>query len=103
MFNDFGSLLLVICFAYGLGSIPFGLILTRLAGAEILGRWAVGISVQPMYCEQEARNCDCDPRFRRWKGRYCSFICHSPHYRSFSRACCCYCGGRALLPSMAEF
>ena len=33
MFNDFGSLLLVICFAYGLGSIPFGLILTRLAGA----------------------------------------------------------------------
>ena len=33
MFNDFGSLLLVVCFAYGLGSIPFGLILTRLAGA----------------------------------------------------------------------
>ena len=33
MFNDFESLLLVICFAYGLGSIPFGLILTRLAGA----------------------------------------------------------------------
>ena len=33
MFNDFGSLLLVICFSYGLGSIPFGLILTRLAGA----------------------------------------------------------------------
>ena len=33
MFNDFGSLLLVTCFAYGLGSIPFGLILTRLAGA----------------------------------------------------------------------
>ena len=33
MFNDFGSLLLIICFAYGLGSIPFGLILTRLAGA----------------------------------------------------------------------
>ena len=33
MFDDFGSLLLVICFAYGLGSIPFGLILTRLAGA----------------------------------------------------------------------
>ena len=28
-----GPLLLVICFAYGLGSIPFGLILTRLAGA----------------------------------------------------------------------
>ena len=33
MFNDFGSLLLVICFSYGLGSIPFGLVLTRLAGA----------------------------------------------------------------------
>ena len=33
MFDDFGSLLLVICSAYGLGSIPFGLILTRLAGA----------------------------------------------------------------------
>ena len=33
MFDDFVSLLLVICFAYGLGSIPFGLILTRLAGA----------------------------------------------------------------------
>ncbi len=33
MFDDFESLLLVICFAYGLGSIPFGLILTRLAGA----------------------------------------------------------------------
>ena len=33
MFDDFGSFLLVICFAYGLGSIPFGLILTRLAGA----------------------------------------------------------------------
>jgi glycerol-3-phosphate acyltransferase PlsY len=33
MFDDSVSLLLVICFAYGLGSIPFGLILTRLAGA----------------------------------------------------------------------
>lgn len=33
MFDDFGSLLLVICFAYGLGSIPSGFILTRLAGA----------------------------------------------------------------------
>ena len=33
MFDDFGALLLVTCFAYGLGSIPFGLILTRLAGA----------------------------------------------------------------------
>ena len=33
MFDDFGSLVLVICFAYGIGSIPFGLILTRLAGA----------------------------------------------------------------------
>lgn len=32
MFDDYGSLLLVTCFAYGLGSIPFGLILTRLAG-----------------------------------------------------------------------
>ena len=32
MFDDFGPLLLVICFAYGVGSIPFGLILTRLAG-----------------------------------------------------------------------
>ena len=33
MFDDFGSFLLIACFAYGLGSIPFGLILTRLAGA----------------------------------------------------------------------
>ena len=33
MFDDFGSFLLVTCFAYGIGSIPFGLILTRLAGA----------------------------------------------------------------------
>ncbi|MDC3234989.1 glycerol-3-phosphate 1-O-acyltransferase PlsY [Candidatus Puniceispirillum sp.] len=33
MFDDFESLLLVICFAYGLGSIPFGLIFTKLAGA----------------------------------------------------------------------
>ena len=33
MFDDFGPFLLVMCFAYGLGSIPFGLILTRLAGA----------------------------------------------------------------------
>ena len=33
MFHDFVSFLLVICFAYGLGSIPFGLILTKLAGA----------------------------------------------------------------------
>ena len=33
MFDDFGSFLLVTCFAYGLGSIPFGLILTGLAGA----------------------------------------------------------------------
>ena len=33
MFDDFRSLLLVIFFAYGVGSIPFGLILTRLAGA----------------------------------------------------------------------
>ena len=33
MFDDFGSFLLVICFSYGLGSVPFGLILTRLAGA----------------------------------------------------------------------
>ena len=33
MFDDFGSPVLVICFAYGLGSIPSGLILTRLAGA----------------------------------------------------------------------
>ena len=33
MFDDFGSFLLVTCFAYGLGSIPFGLILTKLAGA----------------------------------------------------------------------
>ena len=32
MFDDFGSLLLVTCFAYGVGSIPFGLIMTRLAG-----------------------------------------------------------------------
>ena len=32
MFDDFGPLLLVTCFAYGVGSIPFGLILTRLAG-----------------------------------------------------------------------
>jgi glycerol-3-phosphate acyltransferase PlsY len=32
MFDDFGPLLLVTCFAYGVGSIPFGLILTNLAG-----------------------------------------------------------------------
>ena len=32
MFDDFGPLLLVTCFAYGVGSIPFGLIMTRLAG-----------------------------------------------------------------------
>ena len=33
MLDDFESLVLVVCLAYGLGSIPFGLILTRLAGA----------------------------------------------------------------------
>ena len=33
MFDNYLSLLLVIFFAYGLGSIPFGLILTKLAGA----------------------------------------------------------------------
>ena len=33
MLDDFGSLLFVICLAYGLGSIPFGFILTRIAGA----------------------------------------------------------------------
>jgi len=33
MFNDFGSVLFVICLAYGLGSIPFGLVLTDMAGA----------------------------------------------------------------------
>ena len=32
MFDDFSPLLFVTCFAYGVGSIPFGLILTRLAG-----------------------------------------------------------------------
>jgi len=32
MFDAFGSLLMVICLAYGLGSIPFGLIITKLAG-----------------------------------------------------------------------
>jgi glycerol-3-phosphate acyltransferase PlsY len=33
MFDDVGSALLVTCFSYGLGSIPFGLIFTKLAGA----------------------------------------------------------------------
>ncbi|MFZ8992807.1 MAG: glycerol-3-phosphate 1-O-acyltransferase PlsY, partial [Candidatus Puniceispirillaceae bacterium] len=33
MFDDLGSFLFVGCLAYGLGSIPFGLILTRMAGA----------------------------------------------------------------------
>tara|TARA_B100001093_G_scaffold142415_1_gene134902 strand:+ start:338 stop:943 length:606 start_codon:yes stop_codon:yes gene_type:complete len=33
MFDDVGSVLIVACFSYGLGSIPFGLILTKLAGA----------------------------------------------------------------------
>ena len=33
MFDDVGSVFLVACFSYGLGSIPFGLILTKLAGA----------------------------------------------------------------------
>ena len=33
MFDDVGLLFLVACFSYGLGSIPFGLILTKLAGA----------------------------------------------------------------------
>ncbi len=33
MHDDYWPLFLIICFAYGLGSIPFGLILTRLAGA----------------------------------------------------------------------
>lgn len=33
MVDDVGSVLVVACLAYGLGSIPFGLILTRLAGA----------------------------------------------------------------------
>lgn len=33
MFDDVGSGFLVACFSYGLGSIPFGLILTKLAGA----------------------------------------------------------------------
>ena len=32
MFDDVGSIFLVVCFSYGLGSIPFGLILTKLAG-----------------------------------------------------------------------
>ena len=32
MFDAFGSLLMIICLAYGLGSIPFGLIITKLAG-----------------------------------------------------------------------
>ena len=33
MFDDVGSVFLVACFSYGLGSIPFGLILTKMAGA----------------------------------------------------------------------
>ena len=33
MFDDVGLVFLVACFSYGLGSIPFGLILTKLAGA----------------------------------------------------------------------
>jgi acyl phosphate:glycerol-3-phosphate acyltransferase len=33
MFDDVGLIILVACFSYGLGSIPFGLILTKLAGA----------------------------------------------------------------------
>ena len=33
MFDGVGSVFLVSCFAYGVGSIPFGLILTKLAGA----------------------------------------------------------------------
>lgn len=33
MFDDFGPLIIVICLAYGLGSIPFGLLFTKLAGA----------------------------------------------------------------------
>jgi len=33
MFDDVGSGFLVACFSYGLGSIPFGFILTKLAGA----------------------------------------------------------------------
>ena len=33
MFDDVGSVFLVAFFSYGLGSIPFGLILTKLAGA----------------------------------------------------------------------
>ena len=32
MFDAFGSLLMIVCLAYGLGSIPFGLIITKLAG-----------------------------------------------------------------------
>ena len=33
MFDDVGLVFLVACFSYGLGSIPFGLILTKLSGA----------------------------------------------------------------------
>ena len=33
MFDDLGALLMIICLSYGLGSIPFGLIITQLAGA----------------------------------------------------------------------
>ena len=33
MCDDVGSVFLVACFSYGLGSIPFGLILTKMAGA----------------------------------------------------------------------
>jgi glycerol-3-phosphate acyltransferase PlsY len=33
MFDDVGSVFIVASFSYGLGSIPFGLILTKLAGA----------------------------------------------------------------------
>ena len=33
MFDDVWSVFIVVCFSYGLGSIPFGLILTKLVGA----------------------------------------------------------------------
>ena len=64
-FNDFESLLLVVCFAYGLGSIPFGLILTRLAGAGDIrgGQWKYRRNQCTANRQQEIG--DCGPRFRR--------------------------------------
>jgi glycerol-3-phosphate acyltransferase PlsY len=42
MFDGVGSVFLVACFSYGLGSIPFGLILTKMAGADDIRRVGSG-------------------------------------------------------------